>query len=66
MEIIATAPSLTAARRLMDEIAVSGGWRASARGEHSVVYQKRKEEMLIVREGDRVWRVVRKQQGGEE
>jgi len=50
----------------MDEIAVSGGWRASARGEHSVVYQKRKEEMLIVREGDRVWRVVRKQQGGEE
>ena len=61
--VITTVQSLRAARRVLDEIASSGGWRASGNGEHSVIYRKGEEELLVLREDTKVWKVIRQKEG---
>jgi len=65
MEELGSTNSLKQARRLMEEIAISGRWSAARAGTHSVIYSKGNEEMSIVKRNARLWAIVKYLKGEE-
>ena len=63
-----TVQSLKQARRLLDELATQGGWKADRYGEYSIVFTRTKggfcEEMTVVKKADKQWSVVKIEKGG--
>ena len=60
MEIMGVVQSKRQARRLLDEIAVSGGWRAAGYIETGVLYRKGDEELMIIKKAERQWEIVKR------
>ncbi len=63
MEIIGTFLSRTAARKVIDEMAATGGWKVVDTDEQGAIYAKGQEELLVSHEGDRVYKAVRRSKG---
>ena len=65
--ILGTMQSLKDARRYLDELAVSGEYKAKEYGEFSVVYSKLRdgiEELITIeKRGKRQWSVVKRHSG---
>ena len=68
-ELLGTLQSYRQARRLLDELAVQGGWELVAQGPipetdwSSVLYQKGDEELTLVMRSPRTWDVVKRRKG---
>ena len=65
-ELLGTTQSYRQARRLLDELAIQGGWELVTQDpipstdEWSVLYQKGDEELTLVKRGPRTWDVVKR------
>ena len=65
MEELGSTNSLKQARRLMEEIAISGRWTAVRAGSHSVIYSKGNDEMTVLKKDARSWAIVKYLKGEE-
>ena len=59
MEELGSTNSLKQARRLMEEIAISGRWTAVRAGSHAVIYSKGNDEMTVLKKDARSWAIVK-------
>ena len=60
MEVMGILQSWKQARRLIDEIAVAGGWKAAGNIDTGVFYRKGEEELVIVKKAKRQWEIVKR------
>jgi hypothetical protein len=62
-EVIATLQSKVQARRVQDEIALQGVWKLTGGDENSVVYSRKRgdilEELIIQKKAERQWEVCK-------
>lgn len=66
MEVIGSYQSLRQARKIQDALAKEGGdWLVIGYNEHSVIYGKNGQELHIVKRGERVWDVVKREKMSE-
>ena len=63
MEVIATLQSKVQARRVQDEIAQQGGWKITGGDENSIIYSRKRgdvlEELIIQKKAERQWEVCK-------
>ena len=60
-EVLGNYQSLKQARKMQDALAREGGdWLVVGHNEHSVIYGKDGQELLVSKKADRVFEVIRK------
>ena len=60
-EVLGNYPSLKQARNIQDALAKEGGdWLVVGRNEHSVIYGKDGQRLLVNKKAERIFEVIRK------
>ena len=67
VEILDTVPTLKGARRILDELAIKGGFKPVDTGQYCVIYERVKrdssktvrERLLVVKKAPRQWQITK-------